>query len=239
MNKPLILTLLVVFSISLFSPATADEIVLKNDSIVDINDATLVADFLAGEHVGVRLTSPSDGAIVAVQILWKGFFPGDIPRLEQAIYIYDEGVFPTPGTQLAQIETPLMVADVWNEFRHLDPGQTVPLSVPVNEGDSFYVTLQFANATSIGTGQASIVRDIDGCQPNRNVAFVIPGGWYDICLLGVTGDLVIRAVIESGSLCPVKLPTDINGDCYVNFLDLALVAASWLDCNNQFDSNCI
>ena len=238
MNKLLISGLSVTLAISLVSPGTADEIVVKNDSILDPNQAASVADFLAGEHAGVRLTSPSDGIVVAVQILWLGSIPGGVPRVEQAIRIYDEGSFPTPGTQLAEKQNPLMVADGWNEFRYLDTQQSVPLSVEVSNGQSFYVTVEFANNTNIGSGQASVVRDIDGCQTGRNVAFVIPGGWNDLCLLGVTGDLVIRAVIDTGPVCPVKLAGDINGDCYVNIIDIGQLSANWLKCNNLLDPNC-
>ena len=237
MKKQLILVSLVVLGISVVSPVSAEEVVVKNDSITDISQATPVGDFLAGEHAGVRLTSPFDGVIVAVQILWKGSSPGDSPRLEQAIHIYDEGTFPTPGSQLAEIESPRMVADGWNEFRYLDSDETVPLSVLVDNGQNFYITLEFANGTNIVSDQASVVRDNDGCQAGRNVAYV-PTTWYNLCLLGVPDDLVIRAVVDSGPVCPVKLPGDANGDCYVNLLDVAVLAANWLDCNNLMDVDC-
>ena len=65
-----------VFIVCLFviSPVLAVEMVVQNDSIVDPNQATLIVDFYPGEEVGVHLTSPTDGVIVAVQILWKGIF---------------------------------------------------------------------------------------------------------------------------------------------------------------------
>ncbi len=234
MSKRSVLALLVVLALSVVSPVAAEEFVVKNDSIADINQAVAVADFLAGEHAGVRLTSPTDGIIVAVQILWLGSISGDLPRFEQAIRIYDEGTFPTPGTQLAEIENPFMVADGWNEFRHLDSDKTVPLSIQVDSGQSFYITLEFANPTS---GKASVVRDSDGCQAGRNVVY-LPTSWYNLCLLGAPGDFVIRAVIDSGPVCFVKLLGDINGDCYVNLLDMAELAKNWLGCNNLMDSNC-
>ncbi len=237
MKTRLILVLLVALGISVVSPVAAEEVVVKNDSITTISQATPVGDFLAGEHAGVRLTSPFDGVIVAVQILWKGSIPGDLPRLEQTIRIYDEGTFPTPGSQLAEIETPLMVADGWNEFRHMDPAKTVPLSVLVDNGQNFYIALEFANNANVGGGKASVVQDNDGCQAGRNVAY-LSTTWYNLCMLGVTGDLVIRAVIDSGPVCPVKLPGDVNGDCYVNLLDVAVLAANWLDCNNLMDVAC-
>ncbi len=46
--------------------ALAEEVVVKNDSVVDFGDAVIVGDFIPGEHAGARLTSPCDGTIVAV-----------------------------------------------------------------------------------------------------------------------------------------------------------------------------
>ena len=34
------------------------------------------------------------------------------------------------------------------------------------------------------------------------------------------------------------LETDLNGDCIIDLLDLALLAADWLDCGNPFDDAC-
>ena len=34
------------------------------------------------------------------------------------------------------------------------------------------------------------------------------------------------------------LETDLNGDCIIDLLDLALLAADWLDCGNPFDETC-
>jgi len=237
MIKQSVIILLVVSGLSAVLPVSADETVVKNDSITDINQAVVIGDFYTGEHAGVRLTSPIDGVITGVQILWMGSTPGDSPRIEKAIHIYAEGAFPTPGAQLAKIESPLLIADGWNEFRYLDPNKTIPLSVPVDSGQSFYVTLEFANNTNVGAGKASVARDTDGCQAGRNVIYAIPGGWFNFCLF-VPGDLVIRAVVASGQVCPVKLAGDINGDCYVNMLDLAVLANNWLDCNNLMDETC-
>ncbi|MDD5065106.1 MAG: hypothetical protein PHQ35_10180 [Phycisphaerae bacterium] len=238
MIKQSVLILLAVSVLFAVLPVAADETIIKNDSIADTNLAVVVGDFYAGEQAGVRLTSPIDGIIVGVQILWKGDVPGDSPQKGSAIYIYAEGAFPTPGAELATIDTPLLVADGWNEFRYLDPDETVALSIPVVSGQSFYVTLEFANDTDVGSGKASVVRDTDGCQAGRNVLYAIPGGWFNLCLLGVPGDLVIRAVVESGSVCPEKLAGDINGDCYVDMLDLAVLANDWLKCNNLMDEDC-
>ncbi len=39
--------------------------------------------------------------------------------------------------------------------------------------------------------------------------------------------------------CQKKLRADLNGDCYVDFADLAILLGEWLSCGNPFDPNCI
>ena len=38
--------------------------------------------------------------------------------------------------------------------------------------------------------------------------------------------------------CNKQLTGDLNNDCYVDFLDLAILAGGWLDCGNPFDALC-
>jgi hypothetical protein len=34
------------------------------------------------------------------------------------------------------------------------------------------------------------------------------------------------------------MAADLNGDCYVDFLDFAILAGDWLNCGNPFDASC-
>jgi len=38
--------------------------------------------------------------------------------------------------------------------------------------------------------------------------------------------------------CTKQLKGDLNGDCYVDFLDIAILAGDWLECGNPFDVSC-
>ena len=38
--------------------------------------------------------------------------------------------------------------------------------------------------------------------------------------------------------CQKQLTGDLNGDCYVNFLDIAILMNNWLECGNPFDASC-
>ena len=188
--------------------AGAEEIVVKNDTVPDDGGtAVIVGDFIAGEEAAAWLTSPCDGTIVAVQIFWLEGTPGHGQSLEQAIHIYNGGSFPSPGSELALLEGPVMTPGYLNEFRYLDEAQTMPLSVPVTAGQNFVVSFEFYNPTDVGNGGPSVVRDINGCQSGRNALYAIPGGWLNFCLF-LGGDLGIRAVID----CPGVTGACCRGD---------------------------
>lgn len=197
--RPLVATTLAT-GILLALPVTAEEVLVRNDSIVAFDEAVILGDFIAGERAGVRLTSPCDGTIVAVQVLWLEGTPGHPQSLEEGIYIFADGSFPTPGAELAKLEGPVLTPGFMNEFRYLDEAQTIPLDVPIGADQNFFVALEFYNPTDVGNGGPSVVRDVTGCQAGRNVLYGDPGlgwGWWDFCFL-ISGDIAIRAVID----CP-------------------------------------
>jgi hypothetical protein len=175
---------------------TAQEIIVKNDSITDFGTAVVVGDFVAGEKTGAVLTMPQAGTIVGIQIYWRSQSGGAGMSFESAIHISEGNSFPAAGTLLETIPAPVLQDGWLNEFRYLDDDSTIPLSVPVSAGQNVMVTLQFANATNIAAGSASVVRDISGCQSGRNTLYAIPGGWLNFCLF-LSGDLAVRAVLDT------------------------------------------
>jgi len=38
--------------------------------------------------------------------------------------------------------------------------------------------------------------------------------------------------------CRKQMPADLNGDCYVDFRDFAILMDDWLNCDNPFDPLC-
>jgi hypothetical protein len=190
--------------------ARAEEIVVQNDSVQSGDPVYIQLGFIAGESAAAWLTSPCDGNIVAVQILWLASFPTGEQSVEDSITIYSEGSFPFPGLELALLEGPVMTEGYLNEFRYLDEQQTIPINIPIQAGETFIVSFKFFNNPAQPYGP-SVVTDIDGCQNGKNAIFAIPGGWLNPCPLGVSGDFVIRAVVDcqdlQGACC---LP---NGDC--------------------------
>jgi hypothetical protein len=192
------------------SIAGADEIVVQNDSVEDGDSVAIQVGFIAQESAAAWLTSPCDGTIVAVQVFWQSFFGNEPPSLEEAITIYESGSYPSPGAILEVLPGPVMTDGKLNEFRFLDKNQQIPLQVPVSEGQTFVVAFTFANdPPPLGP---SIVTDIDGCQTPKNSLFAVPQGWLNPCLLGISGDFFIRAVIDCGDVLGACCFT--NGACF-------------------------
>ena len=186
--------------------AGAAEITLQNDSIPAPGSGTPLLTFIPNEQAAAWLTTPVAGDIVGVQVLWASLFGGNPASQELGIHVYAAGTFPTPGALLASVTAPLMVDGSVNEFRHLDPPtNNIPLQVPVSAGQTFVVAIEFLNQNAGNQFGTSVEIDGDGCQPGKNSVFVIPGGWYNACSLGVSGDFGIRAVVN-----PIPEPASLT-----------------------------
>jgi hypothetical protein len=147
--------------------------------------------FVAGEQAGAVLDAPGEHypiEILRVGIGWGSLYGGTPQSLEQAIHVYDAGL-PNPGTPIATLEGPVLNDGYINEF-DLEP---LPGDIIVNSGP-FTVTLEFLNSNAGDIDAPSMVHDGNGCQAAKNVVFAIPGGWFDACVLGVTGDWIVYAI---------------------------------------------
>ena len=185
--------------LSVCGSALAVEQTVKNDSITDNSAATAVYGFAAGEAVASWLTSPCNGTVRAVQVLWRSPAANQPISIQDAVEVRRGGTFPNPGAVAASIVGPVLTDGVFNEFRYLDENNTIPLSVSVTQGETFVVTLSFFEPPVVGG--ASVIRDTDGNQTGRNGLLADLGGtfvWFNSATLGVAGDWAIRAVVD----CP-------------------------------------
>jgi uncharacterized repeat protein (TIGR01451 family) len=185
-------------ALALAAGAGANEVTVKNDSLVNNSSGSIQAGFAPGEKAAAWLTSPCDGNIVAAQIFWRSLFGGATVSPEDSINIYRAGSFPTAGTPAQDILGPQLNDGVINEFRYLDENNTIPLSVPVLQNETFVLALTFSEAPDQTQGP-SVVSDSGGIQPNRNSIYAVVNNnfsWYSNTTLGVNGDWVIRAVIN-------------------------------------------
>ena len=172
------------------STVHAEEVVVQNDALINFGQGFIQVGFGAGESAAAWLTSPCDGDILRVQVLWRSQSGGAPDTLADAITVFADGPFPVPGAERVVLSGPLMVDGPLNEF-------TLPSPLPVATNEEFVVSFEFLDDPPI-VGP-SVVTDADGCQAPKNAIFAIPpSAWFDACALGVSGDFVIRAVLD----CP-------------------------------------
>jgi len=201
-------TLWLGFALALAGHAGGAEVTLKNDSLANFGDGAIVWGFVADEMAASWLTSPCDGNLVAVQVFWRSPGGTEAATVGNAIDIYRSGTFPTPGALAQTISGPVLNDNALNEWRYLDENNTLPLSVPVTNGETVVVAFQFAQAPTPNS-DPSVVRDTDGNTPGRNAIYADIGGgtfvWIDSGSAGVNGDWIIRAVVNCQAV-----PTDAD-----------------------------
>jgi hypothetical protein len=196
LNKLTMLCAGSMLSMAAVSTTLGDEITVQNDSLVNGGTVAICPCFAAGEEAAVWLTSPCDGNIVAIQIFWKSLIGGAQVSLEDSIIVYEGGSFPNPGAVKDSFDGPVLADGGLNEFRFADENQTIPIMVPVSAGEEFAISLRFGNTNFTDQLLPSIVADTSGCQNGKNAVKVNGTTWSNACSLGVSGDWVIRAVIE-------------------------------------------
>jgi len=153
--------------------------------------AVTCACFVQGEEAGAILNIPAadlPAEILRIGVGWGSQFGGTPQVLEQAIHVYGAAL-PNPGTPIFSLSGPTLDDGFINEF-DIEP---LPGEVLINS-NPFTVTLEFLTDNAGQTSDPSVVHDGNGCQPGKNVIKAIPGGWFDACQLGVSGDWVFQVV---------------------------------------------
>lgn len=216
------------------SSAIAQETTVLNDSLVEGATVAICPCFAPNEEVAVWLTSPCDGNIVALQIFWKSQFGGAQVRLEESINVYNAGRYPFPGALKQEFLAPQMIDGGINEYRFADENQTVPISIPVTQDETFVVSLVMFNSNENDVFAASVASDRDGATPGRNAVFTTNfGGWQTNEALGVAGDWIIRAVVD----CEFSCPADLNDDEVVDAGDIQTFISLFLSGDIASDFN--
>jgi hypothetical protein len=147
--------------------------------------------FVPGEEAGAILTPPAIDLpieVLRVGVGWGSQFGGAPQSLESAVKVYAAGL-PNPGAPVQTLPGPVLTDGFVNEY-DLEPlpGQIVISSAP------FSVALEFLNQNNNNIFAPSVVHDGNGCQPGRNLVKAVPGGWFDACALGVSGDWIFYAI---------------------------------------------
>ena len=74
--------------------------------------------------------------------------------------------------------------------------------------------------------------------------WLVPTVNSDQCLVAIS-DVSNLAVSDTSDdvftifVCQAPSAGDVNGDCYVNLKDFAIIAGDWLKCGNPLDPNCV
>ena len=212
-----------IFAGSAASLTSADEITVLNDSLVNGGTVAICPCFGAGEEAAVWLTSPCDGNIVAIQIFWKSLLGGATQSLEDEIIVYQSGNFPNPGPVKDSFSGPVLTDGGLNEYRYKDENQLIPISIPVTAGEEFVVSLKFLNTNFTDQFLPSIAADTSGCQNQKNTVKVNGNNWTNACSLGVSGDWIIRAVIDCTGE-PTGAACLLDGSCVENMTEADTVA---------------
>jgi hypothetical protein len=149
--------------------------------------ATTCPCFAVGEQAGVVFDVPA--AHYPIEILKVGIGygsqAGGNPQVtEEAVHIYEAGL-PDPGFPIFSLGGPILTDGVINEF-DLEPeaGEII-----INSGP-FSVALEFALENSEVLSASSVVHDGNGCQSGKNLIRNQVGDWFDVCLIGLSGDWV-------------------------------------------------
>lgn len=197
---------------------------------------TPIPNFIAGEQAGVVVDAPGHHypiEITAISVRWASQIGMAAPQIEQAIHLYPGGL-PNPGAAQFSLPTPTLVDGVTNVFDISGiAGNKIIYAGP------FSVALEFLNTQSPGNPFVpSVVADGDGCQPNKNMAFTVPGGWADACQLGVNGDWVFDVSYRRVN-CDCNDNDDLAGgtsaDCNTNSIPDECDVANGMspDCNTN------
>ncbi|MFN0242109.1 MAG: hypothetical protein ACKVWV_04385 [Planctomycetota bacterium] len=120
--------------------------------------------------------------ITKIGFAWGSAITGQGQTLEDSLNVYGAGL-PNPGSPIHSVAGPALTDGFLNEFN------VTPLNWMVT-AQPFTVTLRFANSTVNDPFAPTAVHDGNGCQAGKNVVKAVPGGWFNACALGVTGDWV-------------------------------------------------
>ncbi|MBI1850027.1 MAG: hypothetical protein HYR85_06755 [Planctomycetes bacterium] len=181
------------------SVAVADTVTLQNDSLTNGSQAAVQAGFVAHDIGGAVFNPPSSAyplQVTHVQIFWRSLFGGAPDRLERAIRFYQGGAENPPNPQLVfTLDAPQLTDGFLNDF------DVTALNITYSHGP-FSIGLEFDDLIPRDLFTPSLVTDRDGCQPSKNILYDSANGRWFGCYPGISGDFVVRCVVETSTIPP-------------------------------------
>jgi hypothetical protein len=157
---------------------------LANDSWVNGQVAGSQAGFVSGETAGVRFV-PSDPCPCQLDKI-RLLFGGSTGTESVILHVWDDtALTDAPGPELYTDTIQLTGSDSFM--------QELDLTVAgITVSGAFRVGLEFQH-----TGLPSVARDNDGITTGRNFIDAVGFGWVESSTLGISGDWIVRAVVNS------------------------------------------
>lgn len=174
-----------VMAVAVLAWATnAAAVELKNDSFIAGASVAYQAGFVSGEAGATKLTSPyANGKVQAIRLL----FGGATSMQTVTLTIFEDSAGTSPGAVIYTGDFSITGAN--------DTMQELDLSTEnVSVGTAFRVAITFQHA-----GAPSIATDTDGLNANLNFLLLQGTGWVGASTVGLSGDWVIRAVVEDNT----------------------------------------
>jgi len=187
-------------------PVTGIEKTLQNDSFSDDGDLVCVMGFVTDEIGAARFSAePGDYPFTIKKI--QVILCPDGPPLEMVLRVWeDDGSSLNPG------------ASLYSEFVTFQPSTTLINEVDLTLDDitvdsgSIRVGIEFF----WGGSPPGLARDIGDIINQTNFIYAVPpGSWLFAENLGLTGDWIIRVVIEANDPPPVFTDGFESGDASV------------------------
>jgi hypothetical protein len=162
---------------------------LANDSFVDGGNAAFQGGFITGEQAASRFVLPASGSFRVTGV--KFLFGGAATTQTITLHIYtDTAGTDAPGSEIFTMD--YMVTGNDAVFYLADLSQD-----GVTVSGTFRVGIQFQH-----DGLPSVARDTDGTiAADKNFIFT-SGSWTRSSTLGVTGDWILRAIVQPVGATP-------------------------------------
>lgn len=95
---------------------------------------------------------------------------------------------------------------------------------------------------SIDGGGSWIPIDVNAIEGNCSYDWFVPDANSQQCIIRITDANDPNISDFSGQFtiyqCQRTLFGDLNSDCYIDFIDIAILAQNWLNCGNPYDPKC-
>lgn len=168
---------------TLLIPSFCDSYIVKNDGYEPGQNAGFQAGFIAGEESASTL-GPFAGPVLLRKVR---FLVGPDGTETITLKIYEESGAAIPGAEIFSQDYAILGS---TDF--LMQVDLTAEGILIAGGDSIRVSLKYNHA-----GTPAIARDDDGSiLPDRNWIYADGIGWVDSMFFGLTGDWIIRAIVE-------------------------------------------